>query len=201
VVAQLVEAVQGRAGDGGLVELDDGQLRAVRAVGDHHAQVGDGGIRHRPLAAADPRAVDGGRPGGVRRAAALGPGQGGDPLARGESRQPARLLLVAAGQRDGLGSHAHGGEERHRCHRAAELLADHGQLHDPEPDTAVGFGDGGAAQPELGHGPPQRLVPTLAVGDQPAQGFRRRLLFQQVPHLIPQQSLFFRQHEWHVRIP
>ncbi len=120
-----------------------GQRPAVAVA--HHDHVGAVGVGHRgPAVAVAQRG---------HRAARL---------ARGQARQPARALLVAAGVGDERRG-GDGGQEGRGRQRGAELLLDHGQLDDAQAQPAVLLGHEQRRPAELADGRPA-LVGEAAVG-------------------------------------
>ena len=124
------------------LEVDDRERGAARRARDHDGEVGDVAVGHRELLAGDLAALELGllvlR---GRDLGALGQRERADQLAGGELGQILLLLLFAAGGEDRLGREIDRGRERHRRHRAAELLGDAAQLEVAVADPAVLLGD------------------------------------------------------------
>ena len=121
---------------------EDGVAVGKAAVGDE----GLGSVQH-PMVAIPARA---GRHGGdIRAGIGLGQGEGGDGLARGHARQPARLLLVCAEQADRAGAQTlHGEDEVGQAGATGEGLP--GQAQGADVQLAGGVRHGVAEPTALG---------------------------------------------------
>jgi hypothetical protein len=159
--ATRVERPDAAARDSLRREIDQREHGAARALRDRHREPGVGGVEHGNLRAVQLAGCEARRD---RRqigfACGFCKGKGSDHFARRQARQPALLLLLAAGTQDCLGRQVHRARERNRRDGATDLLGDQHQLEVAEAGAAMGLGDHRAEPTHFCDALPERRVGT-----------------------------------------